>query len=131
MKWKTLCNCLCSSSSCDSASPVRNIGASHIWDFGPCHNVKSHVCYDFLIPSENGFCHFIEKLKRQARVVLRKKLFVISCSAVEYLAWLKATPKLGRPILGGSIFVSLEVIEQQSEQKILANSGGVAGYTPA
>ena len=33
----TLCNCLCSSSSlsCFSASRVRNIGTSHIRDFGP------------------------------------------------------------------------------------------------
>ena len=46
----TLYNCLCSSSlssspsSRFSASRVWNIGASYIWDFGHCHNIKSHVC---------------------------------------------------------------------------------------
>ena len=40
----TLCNCLCSSSSRFSASLVRNIGVSHIRDFGPSHNVKNHLC---------------------------------------------------------------------------------------
>ena len=87
MKRITLCNCLCSfsSSSCFSASRVRNIRASHIRDFGPCHYLKSHVCYDFLIPSEKGFGYFKEQLKRQARVVFRKKLFVILFSAVRKL----------------------------------------------
>ena len=78
LKRKTFRNCLCSSS-CDSARRFRNIGASHIRDFGSCHNVKS------LIPSENGFGHFKEQLKRQARVVVRKKLLVILCSAVRKL----------------------------------------------
>ena len=36
-----------------SASRVWNIGASHIEDFGPCYNVKSHVCHDFLVLSKN------------------------------------------------------------------------------
>ena len=168
MKSKTLCNCLCSSL-CDSASRVWNIGASHIEDFGPCYNVKSHVCHDFLVLSKNilgkaidsywfkmsclislvfhcvycfflkrwnyikifvlhklYFCkknllqidvinvakiyviyyrsifilrrtllwifgkwkrigHFKELIKPQARVVIRKKLFVILCSAVRKL----------------------------------------------
>ena len=48
--------------------------------------MKSHVCCDFLIPSENvRFGHFKEQIKRQARVILRKKLFVILCSAVRKL----------------------------------------------
>ena len=82
----TLCNCLCSfSSSCFSASRVRNIGASHILEFRPCHNLKSHVCWDFLTPSWNGFGHFKEELKHQARVILEKKLFVILCCGVRKL----------------------------------------------
>ena len=40
----TLCNCLCSFSTRFSACRVRNIGASHIRDFGPSHGVKGHVC---------------------------------------------------------------------------------------
>ena len=72
VKHTTLCNYLCSSpSSCFSASRVRNIGPSRILDFGPCHNVKSNLLlHNFLMPSENGFRHFKERLKRQARVVL-------------------------------------------------------------
>ena len=66
----THCNCLCFSPSSFSASCVQNTGASHIRDFGPCHYVKSNVCRDLFIPSENGFDHFKEKRKRQARVVL-------------------------------------------------------------
>ena len=80
----TLCNCQ-SSSCCFSASRVRSIGASYIRDFGPFHNVKSHVWYDFLIPSENGFGHFKEQLKRYVRVLLRKKLFVILYNTVRKL----------------------------------------------
>ena len=76
----TICLRFCSS--CDFASRVRNIRASHVWDFGPCHNVKSHVCYDLCVLSENGFGHFKEQLKRQTRFVLKKKLLVILCSAV-------------------------------------------------
>ena len=47
VKCITLCKCLCSTSSSRfSASRTRNIGASHIWDFGPYHSVKIHVsCY--------------------------------------------------------------------------------------
>ena len=86
MKCITLCNCLCSSSCCFSTSRVRNIGASHIQDFGSCHNLKSHVCCDFLIPSENGFGCFKEQLKHQARVIFRKKLFVMMCGAVRKLS---------------------------------------------
>ena len=80
MKRITLCSWLCSSSSPSSrfsASRIRNIGSRGIWDFGTCHNVKSHVCWDFLSPSESGFSHFKEQLKSQVRVALRKKLFVI------------------------------------------------------
>ena len=62
-----------SSFSCFSGSRVRNIGASHIQDLVPCHNVKSHVSLDFFIPSENGFAHFKEHLERQAMVDLWKK----------------------------------------------------------
>ena len=85
MKRKALCNCFCSSSFCDSASRVQKIGVCHVRDFGPCHNVKSHVCCGFLIPSENVFVHFKEHLKRHAKAVFRKKLFVILCSAVQKL----------------------------------------------
>ena len=46
----------------------------------------------------------------------------------EYLAWLKATPKLGRPILSGSIFISLEVTQQVTRQKILPKSGGIVAH---
>ena len=59
------------SSSCFSASRVRNIEASHIRDFRLCHNLKSHICCDFLIPPNNGFGNFKEQLKCQSRVVLR------------------------------------------------------------
>ena len=79
VKHITLCNCLCSSSSRFSASRIRNIGASHTRDFRSCHSVKSHVTTRLIRPSENGFGHLKKKLKRQARVVLRKKLFVILC----------------------------------------------------
>ena len=72
VKVQTLYN-LPAFSSCDSASRVRNIRATHIWDFGPCHKVKSRVCYDFFVPSENGFGHFKEQLKRQTKFVLKKK----------------------------------------------------------
>ena len=72
------CNCLCSSCSCFCAIRVRNIRASHIRDFGLCHNMKSYVCRNFLIPSENGFGHFKKQLKRKGRVVL-KKSFLWSC----------------------------------------------------
>ena len=80
VKCITLCNCLCSFLSCFSASRVRNIVASHVGDFRPCHNVKYHVCCDFLIPSENGFGHFKEQLKRQTRVVLKEKSCLWSCA---------------------------------------------------
>ena len=55
------------------------------WDFGPCHNVKSNVFCDFLITSGNGFGHFKEQLKRQARVAHTKNLLVILGSAVRKL----------------------------------------------
>ena len=75
-------NCLCSSS-CFSSSRVRNIGASYIRDTGPFHNLKSRAFCDFLITSENEFGHFKGQLKRQARVVLRKKAVcdLVQCSA--------------------------------------------------
>ena len=79
------CDCLCSSSSYFPVSCIRNIDASDIRDFKSCHNVKSPVCCDFLIQSKNGFDHFKEQLKRLFSVVLRKKLFVILCSAVRKL----------------------------------------------
>ena len=72
MKGIVFCNYMCFS--CFSAS--------HIQDFGPCHDVKSQVCCNFLIPSENRFGHFKEELKRQVRVVLRKNIFAILCYAV-------------------------------------------------
>ena len=62
-----------------------NIRPSHIWHYRPFHNLKSYVFCDFLIPSKNGFGHFKEQLKRQARVDLRKELLVILCSAVRKL----------------------------------------------
>ena len=46
---------------------------------------ENHVCCYLLISSENGFGHFKEELKCQARVALRKKQFVILCSAVRNL----------------------------------------------
>ena len=54
-------------------------------DFGHCYDMNSRVCCEFLIPSENGFGHFKEQRKRQARFVLRKTLFVILCTAVRKL----------------------------------------------
>ena len=80
-------NCLCSSS-CFSSSRVRNIGASYIRDTGPFHNLKSRAFCDFLITSENGFGHFKGQLKRQARVVLRKKAV---CDLVQYSSKTKQT----------------------------------------
>ena len=71
-------NCLCSSFYYFSANRVWNIQDYHIQDFGPCDNINSHVCRD-------GFGHFKEQLNCQARIVLRKKLFVILYSAVQKL----------------------------------------------
>ena len=114
VKRKMLCNVQYSSCYCFSASRVWNIGvASHIFDFGPYYNVKSHVCCHFLTPSENGLghifdfgpyynlkshvcCHFLTQLenglghfngqlKHQTRVVLRKKLLMILLRAVQKL----------------------------------------------
>ena len=42
--------------------------------------------FDGFLESENGFGHFKELIKPQARVVIRKKLFVILCSAVRKLS---------------------------------------------
>ena len=85
----TLCNCLCSFcsfSSRFSASCIRNTGASRIRDFDHTRNVKIHLfLHKFLIRSEIGFGHIEEQLKRQARVVLRKKLCLILCSALQKL----------------------------------------------
>ena len=86
VKRKMLCNGQCSSCYCFSASRIWNIGvASHIFDFGPYYNVKSHVCCHFLAASENGLGHFNGQLKHQTRVVLRKKLLVILLRAVQKL----------------------------------------------
>ena len=41
----------------------------------------------------------------------------VSYQRVPCVAWVKATPKRGRPILSGSIFALLEVTEQQSRAK--------------
>ena len=59
VKRKTLCNCLCSSSSCDSATLIRNIGVfgakSYFTDHGTANTIhgfrgsfpvlKKHGCY--------------------------------------------------------------------------------------
>ena len=92
VKRKTLCNCLCSSS-CD-CQPCPEYHSQPFRDFGPCHKVKSPVCCDSLISSENGFGYFKEQHNRQAKVVLRKKLFVILCNAVRKLKKLLILPLL-------------------------------------
>ena len=88
VKRTTLCNCLCSSpSSRFSANRVRNVGTSHIQDFGACHNVESHVfCYTSAFCRQKTDSPILKNnSKHQARDILRKNLFLILCSAVQNL----------------------------------------------
>ena len=66
-----------SSSVCFSASRVRNIGASHIWDFGPCHDVKPmfYVTSSFRQKTDSVISKKNSSLRQS--LSFRKKLFVI------------------------------------------------------
>ena len=82
----TPCNCLCFSSCyCFSASRVRNIRASHIRDFRPCRNVKSHVCPYFLIPPEKDSAVSENNSSVMWRLSLEKSCLLFFCSAVQKL----------------------------------------------
>ena len=66
---------------------MRNIGVSHIQDFGPCHKVKSQDCCYTTSPSRRETDSVISKNKPSIRLglSLEKELFVILCSAMQKL----------------------------------------------
>ena len=78
-------NCLCSSSRfCASRIGILEPAVSRISDLVIIWKV-SLLLHKFPIQSETGFGHFKEQFRLQASVVLRKKLFLIFCSAVQKL----------------------------------------------
>ena len=67
--------------------PCPNIGASHIWDFRPCHDVKIHVCCGFFIPSEKRIRAFERTTQAWDRgLPFRKNQFLILYNALRKLS---------------------------------------------